>query len=158
MNIVKQHNKIYKKYKKVIKTRNSKDAIILRAEVLDAFNSVNGKLTQEAVDIFAKRSENYNSFLQSVLGVFVAFVTAGVCIGLRALPSLSHFFFSFDPSKRFTNLVLIWDAFALAYCIAQIHWASIFGKFEGLDRYPEHYQAMVANLDSIIISTNNFGK
>lgn len=158
MNIVKQHNKIYKKYKKVIKTRNSKDAIILRAEVLDAFNSVNGKLTQEAVDIFAKRSENYNSFLQSVLGVFVAFATAGVCIGLRALPSLSHFFFSFDPSKRFTNLVLIWNAFALAYCIAQIHWASIFGKFKGLVHYPEHYQAMVANLDSIIISTNNFGK
>lgn len=158
MNIVKQHNKIYKKYKKVIKTRNSKDAIILRAEVLDAFNSVNGKLTQEAVDIFAKRSENYNSFLQSVLGVFVAFVIAGVCIGLRALPSLSHFFFSFDPSKRFTNLVLIWNAFALAYCIAQIHWASIFGKFKGLVHYPEHYRAMVANLDSIIISTNNFGK
>lgn len=158
MNIVKQHNKIYKKYKKVIKTRNSKDAIILRAEVLDAFNSVNGKLTQEAVDIFAKHYENYNSFLQSVLVGFVAFATAGVCIGLRALPSLSHFFFSFDPSKRFVNLFLILNAFALAYCIAQIHWASIFGKFEGLVRYPEHYQAMVANLDSIIISTNNFGK
>lgn len=158
MNIVKQYNKIYKKYKKVVKTRNSKDAIILRAEVLDAFNSVNGKFTQETVNTFAKRSENYEAFLQSVLGVFVTFVTAGVCIGLRALPSLSHFFFSFGPSKRFTNLVLIWDAFALAYCIAQIHWASIFGKFEGLDRYPEHYQAMVANLDSIIISTNNFGE
>lgn len=158
MNIVKQYNKIYKRYKKVVKTRNSKDAIILRAEVLDAFNSVNGKLTQETVNIFAKRSENYEAFLQSVLGVFAAFVAASICIGLRALPSLSHFFFSFDPSKRFTNLVLIWDAFALAYCIAQIHWASIFRKFEGLDRYPEHYQAMVANLDSIIISTNNFGE
>jgi hypothetical protein len=158
VNIVKQYNKIYKKYKNVKKTRNSKDAIILRAEVLDAFNSVNGKLTQEAVDIFAKRSENHEAFLQSVLGVFAAFVTAGVCIGLRALPSLSHFFFSFDPSKRFTNLVLIWDAFALAYCIAQMHWASIFGKFEGLARYPNYYQAMVANLDSIIISTNNFGE
>lgn len=158
MNIVKQYNKIYKKYKKVVKTRNSKDAIILRAEVLDAFNSVNGKFTQETVNTFTKRSENYKAFLQSVLGVFVAFVTAGVCIGLRALPSLSHFFFSFDPSKRFTNLVLIWDAFALAYCIAQMHWASIFGKFEGLARYPDYYQAMVSNLDSIIISTNNFGE
>ena len=158
MNIVKQYNKIYKKYKKVVKTRNSKDAIILRAEVLDAFNSVNGKFTQETVNTFTKRSENYKAFLQSVLGVFVAFVTAGVCIGLRALPSLSHFFFSFDPSKRFTNLVLIWDAFALAYCIAQMHWASIFGKFEGLARYPNYYQAMVSNLDSIIISTNNFGE
>jgi len=158
VNIVKQYNKIYKKYKKVVKTRNSKDAIILRAEVLDAFNSVNGKFTQETVNTFTKRSENYKAFLQSVLGVFVAFVTAGVCIGLRALPSLSHFFFSFDPSKRFTNLVLIWDAFALAYCIAQMHWASIFGKFEGLARYPDYYQAMVSNLDSIIISTNNFGE
>ena len=31
-------------------------------------------------------------------------------------------------------------------------------KGEGHDSYPEHYQAMVANLDSIIISTNNFGE
>jgi hypothetical protein len=158
VNIVKQYNKIYKKYKKVVKTRNSKDAIILRAEVLDAFNSVNGKLTQEAVDIFAKRSENHEAFLQSVLGVFAAFVTASICIGLRASPSLSHLFFSFDPSKRFTNLVLMWDAFALAYCIVQMHWASIFEKFKGLARYPDYYQAMVGNLDSIIISTNNFGE
>ena len=158
MNIVKQYNKIYKKYKKVVKTRNSKDAIILRAEVLDAFNSVNGKLTQEAVDIFAKRSENHEAFLQSVLGVFAAFVAASVCIVLRASPSLSRFFFSFDPSKRFTNLVLIWDAFAAVYCTIQLHWASIFEKFKGLARYPDYYQAMVANLDSIIISTNNFGE
>ncbi len=92
MNIVKQYNKIYKKYKKVKKTRNSKDAIILRAEVLDAFNSVNGKLTQETVDTFAKYSENHEAFLQSVLGVFAAFVVANICIGLKASPSLSHFF------------------------------------------------------------------
>lgn len=158
MNIVKQYNKIYKKYKKVVKTRNSKDAIILRAEVLDAFNSVNGKLTQETVDTFAKHSKNHEAFLQSVLGVFAAFVTAGVCIGLRTSPSLSHFFFSFDPSKRFTNLVLIWNAFTLAYCIVQIRWASILEKFKVFVRYPAYYQAMVDTLDSIIISTNNFGK
>ena len=138
MNIVKQYNKIYKKYKKVVKTRNSKDAIILRAEVLDAFNSVNGKLTQETVDIFAKRSENHEAFLQSVLGVFAAFVTASICIGLRASPS--------------------WDAFAAVYCTIQLHWTSIFEKFKGLARYPDYYQAMVGNLDSIIISTNNFGE
>ena len=158
MNIVKQYSKIYKKYKKVKKTRNSKDAIILRAEVLDAFNSVNGKLTQEAVDIFAKRSENHEAFLQSVLGVFAAFVTASICIGLRASPSLSHLFFSFDPSKRFTNLVLMWDAFAAVYCTVQLRWASILEHFRGLVHYPDCYQAMVGNLDSIIISTNNFGE
>ena len=158
MNIVKQYDKIYKKYKKVVKTRNSKDAIILRAEVLDAFNSVNGKLTQEAVDIFAKRSENHEAFLQSVLGAFAAFVAAGVCIGLRTSPSLSHFFFSFDPSKRFTNLVLMWDAFAAVYCIVQLRWTSILEHFRGLVHYPDCYQAMVGNLDSIIISTNNFGE
>ena len=158
MNIVKQYNKIYKKYKKVKKTRNSKDAIILRAEVLDAFNSVNGKLTQESVDIFAKHSENHEAFLQSVLGVFAAFVAASVCICLKTTPSLSHFFFSFDPSKRFTNLVLMWDAFAAVYCTVQLRWASIFEHFRGLTRYPDYYQAMVDVLDSIIISTNNFGE
>jgi hypothetical protein len=157
MNITKQYNKINRKYKKVVKTRNSKDAIVLKAEVIDGYNSVKGKLTQKDVDNFKKIVDNYNSLLSIGLYILFVFIFIGILIGLKSTPFFSRFLFSFDSSKRFTNSVLMYDAFALIYCVLALRYSKFFNKFRLLVLGPKMYNEMKETLDSIIISTNNFG-
>jgi hypothetical protein len=157
MNITKQYNKINRKYKKVVKTRNSKDAIVLKAEVIDGYNSVKDKLTQKDVDNFKKIVDNYNSLLSIGLYILFVFIFIGILIGLKSTPFFSRFLFSFDSSKRFTSSVLMYDAFALIYCVLALRYSKIFNKFRLLVLGPKMYNEMKETLDSIIISTNNFG-
>lgn len=157
MNIVKQYNKINRKFKKVVKTRNSKDAIVLRAEVIDGYNSVKDKLTQKDVDNFKKVVDNHNALLSICFYILFVFIFIGILIGLKSTPFFSRFLFSFDSSKRFTSSVLMYDAFVFIYCTLALRYSKFFDKFRLLVFGPKIYNEMKETLDSIIISTNNFG-